>query len=109
MIQSIRRWALALLLALPLAVPSAFSAPDAQPPGQAKRESKLYIVQMADAPVVAYTGGIAGLRATKPSRGQKIDPNSPQVVRYGDYLTAKHDDALLRVGGAPEGPYRLCG
>ena len=100
MIQSIRRWALALLLALPLAVPSAFSAPDAQPPGQAKRESKLYIVQMADAPVVAYTGGIAGLRATKPSRGQKIDPNSPQVVRYGDYLTAKHDDALLRVGGA---------
>jgi subtilisin family serine protease len=98
--QLIRRWALALLLALPLAVPPALSAPDAQPPGQAKRESKLYIVQMADPPVVAFTGGVAGLRATKPNRGQKIDPNSPQVVRYVEFLTAKHDDALLRVGGA---------
>jgi subtilisin family serine protease len=100
MSQLIRRWALALLLALPLAVPPALSAPDAQPPGQAKRESKIYIVQMADPPVVAFTGGVAGLRATKPSRGQKIDPNSPQVVRYVEFLTAKHDDALLRVGGA---------
>jgi hypothetical protein len=100
MSQMIRRWALALLLALPLAVPSAFSAQEGQPPGQSKRESRLYIVQMADAPVVAYTGGIAGLRATKPNRGQKIDPTSPDVVRYAGFLTAKHDDALLRVGGA---------
>jgi subtilisin family serine protease len=98
--QLLRRWALALLLAMPLAAPSAFSAQDGQPPGQSKRESKLYIVQMADAPVVAYKGGIPGLRATRPNRGQKIDPNSPDVVRYAAFLTAKHDDALLRVGGA---------
>ena len=98
--QLLRRWALALLLAMPLAAPSAFSAQDGEPPGQSKRESKLYIVQMADAPVVAYNGGIAGLKATRPNRGQKIDPNSPDVVRYADFLTAKHDDALLRVGGA---------
>ena len=81
-------------------MPSAFSAQEGEPPGQSKRESKLYIVQMADAPVVAYTGGISGLKATRPNRGQKIDPNSPDVVRYAAFLTAKHDDALLRVGGA---------
>ena len=98
--QLLRRWALALLLAVPLAVPSAFSAQEGEPPGQSKRESKLYIVQMADAPVVAYTGGVSGLRATRPNRGQKIDPTSPDVVRYAAFLTAKHDDALLRVGGA---------
>ena len=91
-----RWWALALLLALP----PALAAQESQPPGQAKRESKLYIVQMADAPVVAYSGGVAGLRATRPNRGQKIDPTSPEVVRYADFLTAKHDDALRRVGGA---------
>ena len=98
--QLIRRWAFALLLALPLAVPPAFSAQESQAPGQVKRESKLYIVQMADPPVTAYTGGIAGLKATRPNRGQKIDPNDRDVVRYADHLTAKHDDALLRVGGA---------
>jgi subtilisin family serine protease len=100
MSQLIRRWASALLLALPLAVPPAFSAQESQAPGQIKRESKLYIVQMADPPVTAYTGGIAGLKATRPNRGQKIDPNDRDVVRYADHLTAKHDDALLRVGGA---------
>ena len=56
--------------------------------------SKLYIVQMADMPVVSYTGGISGLSATKPAKGKKIDPLSNDVVRYVGYLTAKHDAAL---------------
>jgi subtilisin family serine protease len=97
---SIKRWALALLLALPIAVPLAASAQNEGAPGAVKHQSKLYIVQMIDAPVAAYTGGVPGLRATKPARGQKINPLSNDVVRYGDYLTAKHDDALRRVGGA---------
>ena len=37
-------------------------------------EDGIYIVQMADQPVVAYTGGIKGLKATAPKAGQKIDP-----------------------------------
>jgi Subtilase family/Fibronectin type-III domain/PA domain/Peptidase inhibitor I9 len=60
----------------------------------------VYIVQMADAPVVAYDGGIKGLRATKPAEGQKINPNSAAVVRYVDYLTARHDAAVARAGGS---------
>jgi len=100
MTQLIRRWALALLLALPLAVPPAFSAQESRGLGKIKHESKLYIVQMADAPVTAYTGGIAGLKATRPSRGQKINPNDRDVVRYVDHLNAKHNNALLQVGGA---------
>lgn len=59
----------------------------------------IYIVQMKDDPVVAYTGGIKGLKATKPNKGKKIDPNSPAVVNYVDYLNATHDQALRRVGG----------
>jgi subtilisin family serine protease len=58
----------------------------------------IYIVQMADNPVVAYDGGIKGLKATKPKQGQKIDPNDPNVVKYVGYLNAKHDEALAKVG-----------
>ncbi|HYR00942.1 MAG TPA: S8 family peptidase, partial [Casimicrobiaceae bacterium] len=68
--------------------------------GKASRQSKLYIVQMLDAPVVSYTGGVSGLKATKPAQGKKIDPLATDVVRYVAYLTAKHDAALQKVGGA---------
>ncbi len=68
--------------------------------GGAVPDNGIYIVQMADEPAVAYTGGIAGLRATKPGRNQKIDPNSPDVINYAAYLTARHTNALNGVGGA---------
>jgi subtilisin family serine protease len=58
-----------------------------------------YIVQMADQPVVAYEGGIKGLKATAPKGSQKIDPFSADVVTYVSYLDSKHDAALAKVGG----------
>ncbi len=62
--------------------------------------SSIYIVRMADTPVVSYTGGVAGLKATKPANGQKIDPFSTVVIQYVSYLDSKHNDALSKVGGA---------
>lgn len=59
----------------------------------------LYIVQMADSPVVAYKGEIKGLKATAPKNGQKIDPNGSDVVTYVNYLKNKHDEALAKNGG----------
>jgi hypothetical protein len=59
----------------------------------------IYIVQMVDDPVVAYNGGIKGLKATKPSKGKKIDPNSSAVEKYVGYLKAKHGKALSSAGG----------
>lgn len=63
-----------------------------------KGKSQVYIVRMIDAPVVAYTGGVAGLKATKPAQGQKIDPNSTDVRKYVQYLDNKHNAALSSVG-----------
>ena len=60
----------------------------------------VYIVQLLDAPVVAYEGGVAGLRATKPSAGNRVNPNSPDVVKYVAYLDARHAEALNKVGGS---------
>ena len=68
--------------------------------------NSVYIVQMVDAPVVAYEGGIRGLKATKPANGKKINPNSPEVVNYVAYLDSRHDQALGAVGGRKLYDYR---
>lgn len=65
----------------------------------AESPNGIYIVQMFDDPVVAYEGGIKGLKATKPKKGNKINPNSPHVIDYVGHLNAKHADALKKVGG----------
>jgi len=62
-------------------------------------DRSIYIVQMLDRPAVAYEGGTAGLAATKPAKGAKIDPNSATVKKYVDYLKGSHDNALQKVGG----------
>src|SRR5688572_26020272 len=65
---------------------------------EAKSGNGVYIVQMQDAPAVAYKGGVAGYKATAPKKGEKINPIAPDVVKYVDYLKAKHDAALAKVG-----------
>jgi subtilisin family serine protease len=73
---------------------------DGKPSGKVKLQNNAYIVQMADMPVTAFQGGVPGLQATKPKRGQKIDPNSPAVVSYMAHLAAKQDAALASVGAS---------
>jgi hypothetical protein len=97
----IRSTAPVLGLVLSAGLLAAGTAP-AQSPGKLKQATRAYIVQLADQPVVAYTGGVQGLAATRPARGQKIDPNSPAVTRYKAYLNGQHDAALAAVGGAPK-------
>ena len=64
------------------------------------QEKSTYIVQMVQSPVVAYDGEIAGLKATKPAKGEKIDPRSAAVTKYVGYLKSAHDSTLAKVGGA---------
>src|SRR5829696_2639605 len=92
---------LVLVLAVAFsAVAPAYAQPSIKPGkgGQVEESfNGVYIVQMADSPVVAYKGGINGLRATAPRNGQKIDPNGSDVVNYVSYLKGKHDNALSKV------------
>ena len=62
--------------------------------------SKTYIVQLTGEPAVLYDGGISGIPATKPAKGNKIDPNNANVKKYLDHLKSAHDAALGKVGGA---------
>jgi subtilisin family serine protease len=91
--------AISAVAALSVPTASLVAAPGAETKGEAKKfTNKLYIVRMAELPVVAYDGGIKGLKATKPQRGQKIDPNSPAVVQYKSFLESRHDAAMAAVG-----------
>lgn len=92
---------LALVLTV-LSVPGTAQEPTPQVPEDivaAKSESQVYIVQMSGDPVVIYEGDIAGLPATKPAKGQKVNPNSGNVQRYVAHLHTRHADALNAVGG----------
>ncbi len=53
---------------------------------------------LADDPVVAYEGDLPGLSATKPGRGQKVNPNSPAVRRYVEHLNGQRAGASARAG-----------
>ena len=89
------RRAAAVTLALALTATATSTAAAAPPEATAKKN---YIVQMALQPVATYTGGVAGLAATKPAEGEKVDPAAPEVVEYAKHLRGKHRAALQSVG-----------
>ncbi len=85
----------AVLSVLILALPVFSQSGDVRNPAKAEISSDVYIVRMAEAPVVAYEGGIKGYPATSPAKGQKIDPLSPDVVRYVGYLDNRHNQGFV--------------
>ena len=54
---------------------------------------------MIQAPAVTYTGGVAGIPATKPAEGEKLDRASSAVTSYVGHLNSAHSQALAEVGG----------
>lgn len=47
------------------------------------------IVQLTDAALATYTGGVRGIGATKPARGRKLDKKSANALGYQRYLGEK--------------------
>src|SRR5690606_35837941 len=60
-------------------------------------ETKTYIVQLADDPIVAFDGG-KGLQATAPKAGEKVDADSAAAQAYTDYLAEQRTKALSAIG-----------
>lgn len=58
-----------------------------------------YIVQLADAPLATYTGGIPGLAATAPRRSGSLDSHSAASQLYSGFLAQRRAGALAAVGG----------
>ncbi len=66
--------------------------------GAQQAPTKTYIVQLSDAPVATYDGKIAGLPATRPAVGTKINIASSRVRAYTNYLSRRGAGELARVG-----------
>jgi hypothetical protein len=81
--------ALAVLVAIVAVVPAATGADGS---------TETYVVQLVQAPVAGYTGGVAGYPATKPGKGKKLDATSADARKYAALLTDKHNKALQQVG-----------
>jgi subtilisin family serine protease len=84
--------------ALSVPVTSAIAAPAEKAREQSKFTNKAYIVRLAEQPVAAFDGN-KSFAATRPRKGQKIDPNSPAVVNYRSFLESRQDAVLSSVGG----------
>ena len=61
---------------------------------------KPYLIQLVDAPVAAYEGGVAGLSATRPGVGQKLDMASARVQSYQAFLNTKVNAVTAKVPSA---------
>jgi subtilisin family serine protease len=64
------------------------------PAGAAPEQAGVYIVQLAGPPIAGYTGGVAGIAATKPTPGAKLDTKTWNFTAYRDHLRAKRAEAL---------------
>jgi hypothetical protein len=57
----------------------------------------IYLVQLAEEPVVSYRGTIAGLRATRPAAGTRVDSTAPDVRGYLGHLANRRSGVLRAV------------
>ncbi|WP_201761792.1 S8 family serine peptidase [Nonomuraea sp. K271] len=58
----------------------------------------LYVVQFAGAPLATYSGGVAGIPATKPTGHSKLDTTSRRSRLYQEHLRAERTEALRKAG-----------
>lgn len=60
------------------------------------------IVQLADAPLATYAGGIRGIGVTKPAKGKKLDKRSAAALGYSRFLSERRASfrAYLRSNAA---------
>ena len=74
----------------------------AQPVRPVKSNAKVYLVQLKEPPAATYRGQKAGLAATKPERGRRLNRDSAKVEAYANHLRAKQSSLLQKVGALDE-------
>ena len=80
--------------------------PEVAIPTGASTESD-YIVTLADAPIAAYNGDVAGYDATQPAEGEDVDLDSADAKRYRSYLRKRQDTVAARIGSTPDERYEV--
>jgi subtilisin family serine protease len=60
--------------------------------------AKVYIVQLAGAPVATYDGSVRGLAATRPAAGTRLNSKTVSVKAYLSYLERQRNAVINRIG-----------
>ncbi|MDX1487861.1 MAG: S8 family serine peptidase, partial [Acidiferrobacterales bacterium] len=71
------------------------------------RTSDIYLVQLKGDPIIVYEGEMKGYKATKPGKGNKVNPNSAAVRKYAAYLESQQDEVIASVGGEKVYSYKF--
>jgi hypothetical protein len=106
------RKATALALGLPLllgtvavspatAVPAAPGAATQSEPPTVYQDGR-YIVVLAEKAAAAYEGGTAGLAATKPQQGRKLDAEGQNYKAYDAHLRKSQREVAAQEGVTPQ-------
>ena len=66
-----------------------------------------YIVTMVAPPAATYGGGVAGMAATRPARGKRLDAKAPAVAKYRQHLLGQQSSLLKSVGVKPSAQYTV--
>ncbi len=69
--------------------------------------SGVYIVELEDAPLALYEGGLPGLVRTMPSGGARLDPHSLAAGRYIAFLENRQRVVAAAAGVTPFASYRV--
>jgi subtilisin family serine protease len=83
-------------------LPLAYAEPQSPPePSVPASVPSRYVVTLTDKPIATYDGDVKGLRATRPSKGERVNVTSSRAKRYEAYLKKQQNDAAARVGAKP--------
>jgi len=63
-----------------------------------KKNKDVYIVRMREQSLMEYAGGVSGMSATKPLKGEKIDPQNTDVQKYIHHMNSTHEEILTSTG-----------
>lgn len=84
---------LTLLLLFAAAIPTqGIVKNDDQPVSTVDQDMGYAYVQFGDSPIASYDGNIKGYESTKPSKGEKVNLNSPAANKYGNKLKAQREN-----------------
>lgn len=56
----------------------------------------IYLIQLEGAPLAAYTGGVAGIPATRATPGTRLDAKSRNATAYREHLRTRRADVLRK-------------
>lgn len=89
------------------AATAAPTTPFAQQTGKTTFDSGRYVVTLVDDPAATYDGGVSGFDATKPGKGDKLNPGAKDVTEYTDYLADEQKDVAGEVDASIDYSYTL--